>query len=108
MQGEWIINCVKYMLDNGYSRIEADREAEKSWRNLVHDINDKSLFPLAKSWYMGANIPGKRVEPLNFTGGVPLYYKRINDVADKKYEGFHFSKAPGRDLEGQLEDLSIQ
>ncbi|KAF5313804.1 hypothetical protein D9758_017918 [Tetrapyrgos nigripes] len=63
MQGEWIINCIKHMQDKGYTRVEADREAEKAWRDLVLDIHNKTLFPLAKSWYTGANIPGKRIEP---------------------------------------------
>ena len=58
--------------------------------------------------YTGANIPGKRIEPLNFEGGVPLYYKYINEVVDKDYEGFHFSKTPIRDLNGQLEELSVR
>ncbi|KAF5364616.1 hypothetical protein D9758_005630 [Tetrapyrgos nigripes] len=94
MQGEWIVNCIKHMLDNGYSRIEAQKEAENKWKEYVLSFNERTLFPLAKSWYMGANIPGKPVEPLNFTGGVPFYNRYCNGVVEKGYEGFEFAKEP--------------
>ena len=47
-----------------------------------------TLFPLADSWYMGANIPGKPRELLNYPGGVPLYLQMCQASADKGYEGF--------------------
>lgn len=28
-----------------------------------------TLYPKANGWYNGANIPGKKIEPLNYTGG---------------------------------------
>ncbi|KAK7461691.1 hypothetical protein VKT23_008118 [Stygiomarasmius scandens] len=101
LQGEWIINCIKHMLNQGYTSVEADKNAEKAWRQLVLDINDKTLFPLAKSWYMGANIPGKRIEPLNFPGGVPLYHKHITEAVEKGYDGFKF----GRNGDGIVQGL---
>jgi len=39
----------------------------------VNRLSDATLFPLADSWYMGANIPGKKREQLNYVGGLPLY-----------------------------------
>ena len=37
---------------------------------------------------MGDNIPDKMREPLIYLGGVPAYYKFINDCAVSNYEGF--------------------
>lgn len=37
---------------------------------------------------MGDNIPGKRRECLIYLGGVPDYYKSLNECAAKDYEGF--------------------
>jgi hypothetical protein len=37
---------------------------------------------------MGTNIPGKPREPLIYLGGVPNYYKILNDTADNGYQGF--------------------
>ena len=58
-QGGWIVECLKYMRDNGYKSIESTRAAEEKWREHINEIADKSLFPQADSWYFGANIPGK-------------------------------------------------
>lgn len=40
---------------------------------------------------MGTNIPDKPREPLIYLGGVPSYYKALNDTAAKGYEGFELS-----------------
>jgi hypothetical protein len=34
-----------------------------------------TLFPLTDSWYMGANIPGKKREQLNYLRGISNYDK---------------------------------
>lgn len=39
----------------------------------VTDLCNLTLLPGTSSWYMGANIPGKPRESLNYTGGVPRY-----------------------------------
>ncbi|KAJ3876817.1 hypothetical protein F5051DRAFT_453512 [Lentinula edodes] len=46
-QSGWIANCIKFMQDNNYSRIETKRDAEEVWRNLVLEIASKRL------WYRG-------------------------------------------------------
>ncbi|KAL0577461.1 hypothetical protein V5O48_004530 [Marasmius crinis-equi] len=59
------------------------------------DIRGTDGIAIGKKWgtegvhtYLGANIPGKVIEPLNFTGGVPYYKKRCDEVAQNGYEGF--------------------
>ena len=47
-----------------------------------------TLFPKADSWYMGANIPGKPRELLNYPGGVPLYLQMCEASAANGYDGF--------------------
>lgn len=37
---------------------------------------------------MSDNIPGKPREPMLYLGGVPTYYKTLNEVADNGYTGF--------------------
>jgi hypothetical protein len=49
------------------------------------------LFPQAKSWYQGSNIPGKKVEPLNFPMGLPTYLEKFNNSVNNDYEGFNLS-----------------
>ncbi|KAF5314793.1 hypothetical protein D9758_017505 [Tetrapyrgos nigripes] len=72
-----------YMHENGYKRVEADSKAEEEWRDRVVALTEATLFPKAKSWYMGANVEGKKIQSLNFAGGVNVYRKYIKDVVDK-------------------------
>ena len=67
--------------------INATKEAEEAWRKNVTDLSDKTLFPGTSSWYMGANVPGKPREQLNYTGGLPLYHKECNEVL-QNWKGF--------------------
>jgi cation diffusion facilitator CzcD-associated flavoprotein CzcO len=73
IQGEMIVETVDHLLRNGRPRIEATPEAEQEWTNHVAELLAPTLFGKAKSWYMGANMPGKPIQMLNYPGGLPLY-----------------------------------
>ena len=45
----------------------------------------------AQSWYMGANIPGKKREMLVYPGGLPQYLQKCKECADAGYAGFVLS-----------------
>ena len=68
--------------------IEATTEAEADWRRKVTELSDKTLFPQTNSWYMGANIPGKPREQLNYAGGIPLYESELQDTLTGGFKGF--------------------
>ncbi|CRK53114.1 Phenylacetone monooxygenase [Rhodococcus sp. RD6.2] len=85
---EWISNALEHLRSQGLTRMEPDPEAEDDWVNATNDTADLTLFPEAASWYMGANVPGKRRVFLPFVGGVGIY-KQIGDgVAIANYHGF--------------------
>jgi hypothetical protein len=52
--------------EKGITRLEATQESEDDWCKRLREKWDETLFPMAKSWYQGANIPGRKVEPLNW------------------------------------------
>jgi len=89
---EWIIDCIAYMRDNGFSRIAADQETQEKWVAHVRRVADKTLFPRAASWYMGANIPGKPRVFMPYIGAG--YRQKCADVAAAGYEGFALAKEP--------------
>ncbi|TPM24599.1 NAD(P)/FAD-dependent oxidoreductase [Mesorhizobium sp. B2-3-5] len=95
-QGEILVNLFKHILANGYTHCESTLEADAAWAQFVDDTVQQSLIPKADSWYMGANIPGKRRESLNFTGGVPLYLEKCRDAAESNYAGFAFEREAER------------
>lgn len=53
--------------------IEPTVEATDQWTKDIHDIGNMTLMPTANSWYMGANVPGKKREMLNYLKGLGMY-----------------------------------
>ncbi len=94
VQGGWVVQLLTDLRDRGVIRIEATREAEQAWGEQVTMISQMTLFPKADSWYMGANIPGKKRELLNYPGGIPLYAEQCRNSAANDYSGFDLSCAP--------------
>jgi cation diffusion facilitator CzcD-associated flavoprotein CzcO len=91
-QGNWIINAIAKIEKEGIKSINPTRDAEEEWKAKVDDLSNKTLFPKANSWYMGANIPGKPREQLNYAGGIPLYERECNGVLDG-WRGFEVVSA---------------
>ena len=62
--------------------------AEDAWVQHVNEVASKTLYPLANSWYMGANIPGKPRIFMPYVGGVGVYRQKCDEVAARGYAGF--------------------
>ena len=88
---DFIGDIIKYAQGRQQRRIEATRMAEMAWVQHNNEVADSTLYPLANSWYMGANIPGKPRIFMPYVGGVTNYVKKCNEVAEKGYEGFEMS-----------------
>ncbi|RYI16130.1 MAG: NAD(P)/FAD-dependent oxidoreductase, partial [Acetobacteraceae bacterium] len=56
---DWLTECLAHLRARGLETIEATREAEGQWVEHVNEVADRTLYPAANSWYMGANILGK-------------------------------------------------
>ena len=84
---EWIADCIGYMRRAGP---RADRGRRRGagglGRRTCGEVADKTLFPRAASWYMGANIPGKPRVFMPYIGAG--YRQKCADVAAAGYEGF--------------------
>ena len=84
---DWIVDCVATLRAKGIAGIEAKQDAEDNWVAHVNEIADRTLYPMANSWYMGANIPGKPRVFLPYIGGVGVYRQRCDEVAANDYAG---------------------
>jgi cyclohexanone monooxygenase len=85
---DWIADCVQYLHAHGFSRIEAEEDAEDAWVQHNNEVANRTLYPLANSWYVGANIPGKPRVFMPYVGGVTAYKKRCDEIAANGYQGF--------------------
>jgi cation diffusion facilitator CzcD-associated flavoprotein CzcO len=84
---EWISDCIAWMGERQMGAIEATQAAQDEWVAHVNEVAEGTLFPLANSWYMGANVPGKPRVFMPYIGGFPVYRDKCNEVAANGYEG---------------------
>ena len=94
---DWITDCIGHMRERGYTTIEPTETAEAGWVQHVNDCADITLHPRAKSWYMGANVPGKPRVFLPYIGGVGPYRHTCDSVVEQGYLGFELA-GPGGSL----------
>jgi cyclohexanone monooxygenase len=88
---DWIADCLQYLRNHGLSRIEAEGDAEDAWVRHNNEVADRTLYPLANSWYVGANVPGKPRVFMPYVGGVAAYKKKCDEIAASGYKGFRLS-----------------
>lgn len=85
---EWVTDYIEFMAKNGLVRTEAILEEEDAWVEHVNEVADATLYPVANSWYLGANVPGKPRVFMPYVGGVGRYRKICDEVAADGYRGF--------------------
>ena len=85
---DWITDCIASMRAQGRTTTEPTEDAERRWVSHVNEVGDMTLYPLADSWYVGANIPGKPRVFMPYVGGVGTYRQLCDAVAANGYEGF--------------------
>ena len=81
------------MRSEGLSVVEPELAAENNWVEHVQEVANKTLFPRANSWYMGANIPGKPRLFMPYIGGVGVYREICEEIVADNYRGFKFEKS---------------
>ena len=85
---EWVTEYIRYMREHDFACIAATPEAEDAWTQHVYEIVEGTLIPQTNSWFMGANVPGKKRSFLMYAGGSPLYRQKCEEVVTKGYERF--------------------
>jgi cation diffusion facilitator CzcD-associated flavoprotein CzcO len=85
---EWIANCIGYMRKKGLERIAPTPEEEEAWVEHSNSLVEGSLILKGNSWFVGANIPGKKRAFLLYANTAPNYRKKCAEVAANGYEGF--------------------
>jgi len=91
-QVDWVERFIRHMEEQGYQRVDTTPEWEGRWGAEVEAIADQTLFKLADSWYVGANIPGKPRAFMIYVGGFDRYTQRCDEQVAKGYEGFVLSE----------------
>ncbi|KAJ9611625.1 hypothetical protein H2200_004809 [Cladophialophora chaetospira] len=103
-QGRWFEKLVQRMLAEGIETLEPKNEAADRWVEKIRERWDTTLLPQGKisisvhrnlsfadvshSWWNGSNIPGKKVQPLSWAGGLPSYMKMLDETLENDYQGW--------------------
>jgi cation diffusion facilitator CzcD-associated flavoprotein CzcO len=87
---EWISDCIVYLRANGIRTIEALPAAQQEWIDHATSLVAATVLvhPSCNSWYNGGNVPGKKRMYMGYTGGIPEYRRRCDEIAAGGYTGF--------------------
>ncbi|CAF2704513.1 unnamed protein product [Rotaria sp. Silwood2] len=103
---DWITECLNYLRTHHYDTIEPQVVAETDWVLHVNAVANSTLYPVANSWYVGANIDAyvefssypldEYESPFSFTkvdiildaNWINLCKHFMNYIFLKKYMGF--------------------
>jgi cyclohexanone monooxygenase len=90
---QWISDCIEHLQQRGHRTIEATVAAQDRWVEHVNAAAHRTLLPMANSWFLGANIPGKPRVFMPYAAKIGVYRRECQEVADQGYAGFILSGA---------------
>ena len=87
---DWICDCITHLRANGIRTIEALSTAQQEWIDHATSLVAPTVLvhPSCNSWYNGGNVPGKKRMYMGYTGGIPEYRRRCDEIARAGYTGF--------------------
>jgi cation diffusion facilitator CzcD-associated flavoprotein CzcO len=87
---DWICDCITHLRANGIRTIEALSTAQQEWIDHATSLVASTVLvhPSCNSWYNGGNVPGKKRMYMGYTGGIPEYRRRCDEIAAAGYTGF--------------------
>jgi cation diffusion facilitator CzcD-associated flavoprotein CzcO len=87
---DWICDCITHLRANGIRTIEALSTAQQEWIDHATSLVASTVLvhPSCNSWYNGGNVPGKKRMYMGYTGGIPEYRRRCDEIAVAGYTGF--------------------
>ncbi len=90
---EWITDCLRYLRDHDHRTIEAEPDAQEEWVDHAASLVQGTIRNSegCNSWYLGANVPGKRRIHMPYIGGLPAYRRKCDEVVAAGYSGFSLS-----------------
>ena len=89
---DWIMGLIDHLAATGLDRVEANADSQASWVEHSREVAEATLMPRADSWYVGANIPGKKRVYMPYYGGFDRYSELCEEIAADGYRGFTLSR----------------
>ncbi|OBK42607.1 cyclohexanone monooxygenase [Mycobacterium sp. 1165196.3] len=92
VQVDWVVDLVRAARRLGVAEVVPRHDAAIAWTEHVAQAAERTLFPrAASSWYLGANIEGKKRVFMPYIGGFGTYRRHCDEVAQNNYAGLVFT-----------------
>jgi cation diffusion facilitator CzcD-associated flavoprotein CzcO/acetyl esterase/lipase len=88
---DWVVDRLIEMRAAGFTTIEPTETAQAGWERHLADCAQITLHRLANTWYTGANVPGKPLGVMPYTGGVGLYRGICDEAVQRGMIGFRLT-----------------
>ena len=92
---DWIGRAIMHMREQDKKLMEAKAEAVDGWCEDVRSSFEATLLASsskqARSWYIGANVPGKPESVLFYFGGLKAYFEHCEKEAVGGFPGFELN-----------------
>ena len=92
VQVDWVFGLIAAARVQGAGQVEVRSDAAGAWTRHVAEAAENTLFVRAESsWYLGANIDGKKRVFMPYVGGFGTYRSHCDEVAENDYAGLVFT-----------------
>ena len=81
---------IQKLHDEEFNSVVPETLAQENWVSHNNEVANSTLYPLAASWYMGANIQGKSRIFMPYVGGVKQYRETCQNIIESGWCGFEF------------------
>ena len=82
---EWISNCINFLSKSNLKEVEADELFQIEWMDHIEEVAKNTLRYTCNSWYVGANVPGKKRVFMPYAGGFGKYREKCDEIAENNY-----------------------
>jgi cation diffusion facilitator CzcD-associated flavoprotein CzcO len=93
---DWVTRLLKHVFEQGYTRVEAQLDAETQWQEEVKHAHEQMPFRRSKSWFTGynSNIKGREEGVIRYHaywGGAPRYRSFLEKSEEEGYQDIDMS-----------------
>lgn len=89
---DWLADLFDDMDARQVTRVEAEQDAQDDWVTHLRERAEQTLYPKARSYYMGDEVPGKPRVFMLYTGGLRAYRDLLAACVADGYAGYSFGK----------------
>lgn len=92
---EFVGSVLEHMRKQGYTKVEPTKEAVESWGDILNEAFNATLIASSAakvgSWFVGANVPGKKPAVLLYFGGLARYLQYCEQQVALDFSSFKFA-----------------